>query len=67
MKIVVIGGRGLIGAKVAAKLGAQGHDVTAASRRSGVDALTGKASPPRSRARMSWSTCPVHRCSTTTR
>ncbi|UGU33371.1 SDR family oxidoreductase [Mycolicibacterium smegmatis] len=42
MKIVVIGGRGLIGAKVAAKLGAQGHDVTAASRRSGVDALTGE-------------------------
>lgn len=42
MKIVVIGGRGLIGAKVAAKLGAQGHNVTAASRRSGVDALTGE-------------------------
>jgi uncharacterized protein YbjT (DUF2867 family) len=41
MKIVVIGGRGLIGSKVAAKLGAQGHDVVAASRRSGVDSLTG--------------------------
>ena len=39
MKIVVIGGRGLIGSKVAAKLSSQGHDVTAASRRSGVDAL----------------------------
>ncbi len=27
MKIVVIGGRGLIGSKVASKLSAQGHDV----------------------------------------
>lgn len=41
MKIVVIGGRGLIGSKVASKLSAQGHDVIVASRRSGVDALTG--------------------------
>lgn len=42
MKIVVIGGRGLIGSKVATKLSAQGHDVLPASRRSGVDALTGQ-------------------------
>jgi len=42
MKIVIIGGRGLIGSKVAAKLSAQGHDVIAASRRSGVDSLTGE-------------------------
>ena len=42
MKIVVIGGRGLIGSKVAAKLAAQGHDVIPASRRSGVDSLTGE-------------------------
>ncbi|MFG1932650.1 SDR family oxidoreductase [Mycobacterium sp. NPDC048908] len=42
MKIVVIGGRGLIGAKVVEKLGAQGQDVIAASRRSGVDSLTGE-------------------------
>ena len=42
MKLVVIGGRGLIGSKVAAKLSAQGHDVMAASRRSGVDSLTGE-------------------------
>lgn len=41
MKIVVIGGRGLIGSKVAAKLSAHGHDVISASRRSGVDSLTG--------------------------
>src|SRR6201996_2116368 len=42
MKVVVIGGRGLIGSKVATKLCAQGHDVIAASRRSGVDSLTGE-------------------------
>jgi uncharacterized protein YbjT (DUF2867 family) len=42
MKIVVIGGRGLIGSKVASKLSAQGHDVITASRRSGVDSLTGE-------------------------
>jgi nucleoside-diphosphate-sugar epimerase len=42
MKIVVIGGRGLIGSKVASKLSAQGHDVIPTSRRSGVDSLTGE-------------------------
>lgn len=42
MKIVVIGGRGLIGSKVASKLIAQGHDVVIASRRSGVDSFTGE-------------------------
>jgi uncharacterized protein YbjT (DUF2867 family) len=42
MKIVVIGGRGLIGSKVATKLSAPGHDVLIASRRSGVDSLTGE-------------------------
>jgi len=42
MKIVVIGGRGLIGSKVATKLSAQGQDVVTASRRSGVDSLTGE-------------------------
>lgn len=42
MKIVVIGGRGLIGTKVADKLGAQGHEIVVASRRSGVDSLTGE-------------------------
>jgi uncharacterized protein YbjT (DUF2867 family) len=41
MKIVVIGGRGLIGSKVASRLSTQGHEVIAASRRSGVDSLTG--------------------------
>jgi uncharacterized protein YbjT (DUF2867 family) len=42
MKIVVIGGRGLIGSKVATELRAQRHDVITASRRSGVNALTGE-------------------------
>ncbi|MCV7408374.1 NmrA family transcriptional regulator [Mycobacterium florentinum] len=42
MKVVVIGGSGLIGSKVATKLCAQGHDVVATSRRSGVDSLTGE-------------------------
>ncbi|HXO56131.1 MAG TPA: LysR family transcriptional regulator, partial [Mycobacterium sp.] len=37
-----MGGRGLIGSKVATKLGVQGHDVIAASRRSGVDSLSGQ-------------------------
>lgn len=41
MKVVVIGGRGLIGSKVVFQLSAQGHDVIAASRRSGVDSFTG--------------------------
>jgi uncharacterized protein YbjT (DUF2867 family) len=41
MRLVVVGGHGLIGSKVVAKLTAQGHDVNAASRRSGVDSLTG--------------------------
>ena len=42
MKIVVVGGNGLIGTKVVATLTRDGHDVVAASRRSGVDAVTGE-------------------------
>ncbi|SPA01252.1 conserved hypothetical protein; UDP-glucose 4-epimerase domain [Cupriavidus taiwanensis] len=41
MKIVVIGGTGLIGSKVVARLAAQGHEVVAASPQTGVNALTG--------------------------
>ena len=42
MKIVVIGGSGLIGSKVVGKLGVQGHQAVAASPNSGVNTLTGE-------------------------
>ncbi len=42
MKIVVIGGSGLIGSKLVAKLKAQGHEAVAASPSSGVNTLTGE-------------------------
>jgi len=42
MKIVVIGGTGLIGSKVVAKLTAHGHEAVAASPNSGVNTLTGE-------------------------
>ena len=41
MKIVVIGGSGLIGSKLVPKLAALGHDAVPASPRSGVNTLTG--------------------------
>ena len=41
MKVVVIGGTGLIGSKVVTKLGEHGHEALAASPASGVDTLTG--------------------------
>jgi uncharacterized protein YbjT (DUF2867 family) len=42
MKIVVIGGSGLIGSKLVNTLGEHGHDAIAASPDSGVDTLTGE-------------------------
>jgi uncharacterized protein YbjT (DUF2867 family) len=42
MKIVVIGGTGLIGSKLIDKLHADGHDALAASPNTGVDVITGK-------------------------
>jgi uncharacterized protein YbjT (DUF2867 family) len=42
MKIVVVGGSGLIGSKLVSMLTRDGHNVVAASRRSGVDAVTGE-------------------------
>ncbi|SAK52427.1 NmrA family protein [Caballeronia hypogeia] len=42
MKIVVIGGSGLIGAKTVAILRAKGHEAVAASPRNGVNAVTGE-------------------------
>ena len=42
MKIVVIGGTGLIGSKLVTKLNAVGHEALAASPNSGVNTLTGE-------------------------
>ncbi len=42
MKIVVIGGSGLIGKEVVANLRQKGHEVVAASRSSGVNTVTGE-------------------------
>ena len=45
MKIVVIGGSGLVGSQVVTKLGEHGHEAIAASPDSGVDTLTGEGLP----------------------
>src|SRR6266849_8822270 len=42
MKIVVIGGSGLIGSKLVTKLREHGHDPVAASPKSGVNSITGE-------------------------
>lgn len=42
MKIVVIGGSGLIGSKTVERLRKKGHDVVAASPKSGVNTITGE-------------------------
>jgi uncharacterized protein YbjT (DUF2867 family) len=42
MKIVVTGGAGVVGSKVVEILAAQGHKVTAASQRTGVNVITGE-------------------------
>jgi uncharacterized protein YbjT (DUF2867 family) len=42
MKIVVIGGTGLIGSKVVTMLGEHGHEAVAAAPNTGVDTLTGE-------------------------
>jgi uncharacterized protein YbjT (DUF2867 family) len=41
VKIVIIGGSGLIGSKVVRKLGEQGHDAIPASRKTGINTITG--------------------------
>lgn len=45
MKIVVIGGSGLIGTKVVNRLRQKGHEVVAASPNSGVNTITGEGLP----------------------
>ncbi|GAA1806118.1 SDR family oxidoreductase [Agromyces neolithicus] len=42
MRIAVIGGTGLIGTRLVARLAAEGHDVVSASRATGVNAYTGE-------------------------
>jgi uncharacterized protein YbjT (DUF2867 family)/nitrite reductase/ring-hydroxylating ferredoxin subunit len=42
MNIVVVGGRGRIGSRLVTMLSRDGHEVAAASRRSGVDIVTGE-------------------------
>jgi uncharacterized protein YbjT (DUF2867 family) len=42
MKIVVIGGTGLIGSKMVTSLRAKGHDVVAASPKTGINTITGE-------------------------
>ncbi|MEU3169648.1 SDR family oxidoreductase [Streptosporangium sp. NPDC006930] len=42
MKIVVIGGTGLIGSKLVTELGGHGHEAVAASPHTGVNTLTGE-------------------------
>ena len=42
MKIVVVGGSGVIGSRLVSMLSRDGHEVVAVSRRSGVDVVTGE-------------------------
>jgi uncharacterized protein YbjT (DUF2867 family) len=42
MKLVIIGGTGLIGSKLVAKLRERGHDAVAAAPNTGVNTLTGE-------------------------
>ena len=42
MKIVIIGGTGLIGTKLAGKLRQKGHEVVAAAPSTGVNTVTGE-------------------------
>src|ERR1700722_14022177 len=42
MKIVVIGGTGLVGSRLVKKLGEQGHEAVAASPNTGVNSITGE-------------------------
>ncbi len=45
MKVVIVGGAGLIGSKVGKILADAGHDILVASRRNGIDTVTGEGLP----------------------
>jgi len=68
MKIVVVGGSGRIGARLVTMLARDDHEVVAASRPSGVDAVTGEglagalSGGPLSEGAINGSTvtCPLH-------
>ena len=45
MRIVIVGGSGLVGTKVVKKLTEAGHEAVAASPKSGVNTLTGEGLP----------------------
>jgi uncharacterized protein YbjT (DUF2867 family) len=64
MKIVVIGGSGLIGSKLVEKLREAGHDPLAASPDSGVDTLTGEGVADALEKPRSSSTCRTRRIGT---
>ncbi|EUA03701.1 hypothetical protein I547_3136 [Mycobacterium kansasii 824] len=65
MRIVVIGGTGVLGSKVVDKLREHHHDAVAASPSTGVNTLTGAGLDEALRGPTSLSTCRTHRPSTT--
>lgn len=67
MKIVVIGGTGLIGSKLVKKLRERGQEVVSASPDSGVNTLTGEGLAEVMKGAWWWWTCRTRRRSKTTR
>ena len=65
LKIVVIGGTGLIGSKLVKDLRVHGHEAVPASLDTGVNTLTGEGLTRPSKTRQSLSTCRTPRRSRT--
>ena len=61
MKIVVIGGIGLIGSKLVTKLSALGHEAVAAAPNTGVNTLTGEGLAEVLKGARWLSTCRIRR------
>ena len=57
MKIVVIGGTGLIGSKLVKKLRKQAHEAVAASPNTGVNSVTGEGLAKRAERRIGGRRC----------